>query len=85
MAFVGENGSGKSTLARMIAGVIEPTSGQIRVNGEELTFKDYQTRCKLIRMIFQDPNTSLNPRNQIGQILEGPLRRNTNMTPQERG
>ncbi|OOF29000.1 peptide ABC transporter ATP-binding protein [Salinivibrio sp. IB872] len=85
IAFVGENGSGKSTLARMIAGVIEPTSGQIRVNGEELTFKDYQTRCKLIRMIFQDPNTSLNPRNQIGQILEGPLRRNTNMTPQERG
>jgi len=35
-------------------------------------------------MIFQDPNTALNPRIQIGRILEGPLKRNTNMTPQER-
>ncbi|PMJ16007.1 peptide ABC transporter ATP-binding protein, partial [Vibrio splendidus] len=45
---------------------------------------DYSTRCKLIRMIFQDPNTSLNPRIQIGRILEGPLKRNTNMPPEAR-
>ncbi|MCZ8499190.1 ATP-binding cassette domain-containing protein [Vibrio lentus] len=63
---------GKSTLARMLAGMVEPTSGEIRVNGERLEHKDYPTRCKLIRMIFQDPNTSLNPRIQIGRILEGP-------------
>lgn len=84
LALIGENGSGKSTLAKMLAGVVEPSSGEIRVNGEVLQHNDYKTRCKLIRMIFQDPNTSLNPRTTIGQILEGPLKRNTNMTPQER-
>ncbi|MFC1503175.1 ATP-binding cassette domain-containing protein [Pseudomonadota bacterium] len=84
IAFMGENGSGKSTLAKMLAGVVEPTDGIIRVNGEVLEPKDFKTRCKLIRMIFQDPNTALNPRIQIGRILEGPLKRNTNMTPQER-
>lgn len=84
IALLGENGSGKSTLAKMLSGVVEPTSGIIRVNGDTLSSGDYQTRCKLIRMIFQDPNTSLNPRIQIGRILEGPLKRNTNMTPQAR-
>ncbi|NIY83829.1 peptide ABC transporter ATP-binding protein [Vibrio hepatarius] len=84
VGFIGQNGSGKSTLARMLAGVVEPTSGEIRVNGELLAHKDYSTRCKLIRMIFQDPNTSLNPRIQIGRILEGPLKRNTNMPPEAR-
>ncbi len=84
LALIGENRSGKSTLAKMLAGVVKPSDGQILVNGEELKYGDYLARCKLIRMIFQDPNTSLNPQNQIGQILESPLKRNTNMTPIER-
>lgn len=84
LGFIGKNGSGKSTLARMLAGAIEPSCGDIFVNGEKLSHGDYATRCKLIRMIFQDPNTSLNPRLQIGHILEGPLKRNTNMSPEAR-
>ncbi|WP_282177516.1 ATP-binding cassette domain-containing protein [Vibrio nereis] len=84
IGFIGQNGSGKSTLARMLAGVVEPSAGEIRVNGELLAHKDYATRCKLIRMIFQDPNTSLNPRIQIGNILEGPLKRNTDMPMEAR-
>ncbi len=74
----------ENLLARMLAGMVAPTGGEIRVNGELLEHKDYSTRCKLIRMIFQDPNTSLNPRLQIGTILEGPLKRNTSMTPEAR-
>ncbi|RXJ73660.1 peptide ABC transporter ATP-binding protein [Veronia nyctiphanis] len=84
LALIGENGSGKSTLAKMLAGVVEPTAGVIRVNGERLKPHDFSNRCKLIRMIFQDPNTSLNPRLQVGQILNSPLERNTNMTGSER-
>lgn len=84
LALMGENGSGKSTLAKMLAGVVIPSGGEILVNGKMLHPKDYNTRCKLIRMIFQDPNTSLNPCNQVGQILERPLKLNTDMTPQER-
>lgn len=84
LGFIGQNGSGKSTVAKMLAGAIQPTSGTIKVNGEILQHKDYSTRCKLIRVIFQDPNTSLNPRIQIGRILEGPLIRNTGMPPEAR-
>ncbi|MBD1576712.1 MULTISPECIES: peptide ABC transporter ATP-binding protein [Vibrio] len=84
VGIIGQNGSGKSTLAKMLAGVIKPSHGKIFVNGEQLFNKDYSTRCKLIRMIFQDPNSSLNPRIQIGRILEEPLKRNTQMSPEAR-
>lgn len=84
LAIVGEAGSGKSTLAKILAGAVAPTSGEIHINGELMRHGDYQTRCKLLRMIFQDPNSSLNPKLRVGRILETPLRLNTELTPQER-
>jgi len=84
LALVGETGSGKSTLAKILAGVVPPTSGEIEVNGELIAFEATQKRCKLIRMIFQDPNSSLNPQLRVGRILEAPLRLNTDLTEEER-
>ncbi len=70
LAIIGENGSGKSTLAKMLAGMIEPTSGELLIDDHPLHFGDYSFRSQRIRMIFQDPSTSLNPRQRISQILD---------------
>ncbi|MBK5142378.1 peptide ABC transporter ATP-binding protein SapF [Budviciaceae bacterium BWR-B9] len=79
MAIIGENGSGKSTLAKMISGMIKPTSGEMMIGDHKLEFGDYGYRSQHIRMIFQDPNTSFNPRQRIGQLLDIPLKLNTNL------
>ncbi len=84
IALVGEAGSGKSTLAKVLAGVTQASAGEIRVDGQVMDEGNYQQRCKLIRMIFQDPNSSLNPRLRIGRILEGPLILNSRLSPLER-
>ncbi|RXK32774.1 peptide ABC transporter ATP-binding protein [Arsenophonus endosymbiont of Bemisia tabaci Asia II 3] len=84
LAIIGANGSGKSTLARMLSGVIEPSGGEIFINGHQLNFGDYSYRSQRIRMIFQDPSTSLTPRQRIGQILEIPLILNTSLSVHER-
>lgn len=70
---VGETGCGKSTLGRTLLRLMEPTSGSILYNGQDITnipqsvFRSYRQR---LQMIFQDPYTSLNPRKSIGKILE---------------
>jgi len=84
LAVIGENGSGKSTLAKMLAGMIKPTSGEILINDTPLKFGDYNYRSQNIRMIFQNPNTSFNPRQRIGQILETPLKLHTHLDAHER-
>ena len=72
LAIIGENGSGKSTLAKMLAGMIEPTSGELLIDDHPLHFGDYSFRSQRIRMIFQDPMTSLDPTMTIGrQLTEG--------------
>lgn len=82
LAIIGENGSGKSTLAKMLAGMIEPTSGELLIDDHPLHYGDYSFRSQRIRMIFQDPSTSLNPRQRISQILDFPLRLNTDLEPE---
>lgn len=79
LAIIGENGSGKSTLAKMLVGMIEPTTGELLIDDHPLTFGDYTYRSQHIRMIFQDPTTSLNPRQRVSQILDFPLRLNTDL------
>ena len=73
LGIVGESGCGKSTLARMLVGLIEPTTGQIEIEGKPLDNADPSAFGKLIQYVFQDPVSSLNPRKTIRQIMEAPL------------
>ena len=73
---VGESGSGKTTTGRCILRLVEPTSGQVRFEGEDvLAFDPDRLRAARRRMqiVFQDPYGSLNPRLRVGTIVEEPL------------
>ena len=70
----GESGSGKSTIARMIMGLAKPTSGEIRLDGYNIT-GETGTRAygRKVQMVFQNPGSSLNPRRTVGQSIGVPL------------
>jgi peptide/nickel transport system ATP-binding protein len=77
LGIVGESGSGKSTVARCIARLIEPTSGRIKLDGEDesprgaTALRGFRRR---VQIVFQDPYRSLNPRRTVGDaIIEGPM------------
>ncbi|UWQ22016.1 ABC transporter ATP-binding protein [Jannaschia sp. W003] len=76
-ALVGESGSGKSTIGKMIVGLLNPTEGEIRIEGVNLfteTDRDKVERVRSdIQMIFQDPYASLNPRWRVGRIINEPV------------
>ena len=77
LGLVGESGCGKTTVGRCILRLEEPTGGNIRFGGEDITHlgqKDLSRFRKRIQVIFQDPYSSLNPRMKIGHILGEPLR-----------
>ncbi|UOD49520.1 ABC transporter ATP-binding protein [Orrella daihaiensis] len=77
VGLVGESGCGKSTLGRMVAGIYEPTQGQILYQGMDLQGLSRTQRMGAnldIQMIFQDPMASLNPRMRVREIVgEAPL------------
>lgn len=75
LGIVGESGCGKSTLARMLVGLLDPTEGVIEIEGEALDTADPARFGRLIQYVFQDPNSSLNPRKTIRQVMEAPLKR----------
>lgn len=74
---VGESGSGKSTLARIAVGLDRASSGKVLLDGTPVPAADRKTRLaqqRAIQIVFQDPKESLNPRQQIGDIIAEGIR-----------
>jgi peptide/nickel transport system ATP-binding protein len=76
LGLVGESGCGKSTLALSILGLQTPTSGRVIIDGHEVgsAGRDRKARARITQMVFQDPYSSLNPRQTVRTTLETPLR-----------
>ncbi|MBL1117388.1 ATP-binding cassette domain-containing protein [Streptomyces sp. 110] len=73
---VGESGCGKSTTGRLLTRLLEPTSGTITYRGRDITRAGRKELAPIrseIQMIFQDPYSSLNPRQTVGTIISGPM------------
>jgi peptide/nickel transport system ATP-binding protein len=76
LGLVGESGCGKSTTGRLITRLLEPTGGKITYRGQDITHASRKELAPVrseIQMIFQDPYSSLNPRQTVGSIIGGPM------------
>ena len=86
VALVGESGSGKSTLGRMILGLEEPTDGVVKLAGVPMQATVQRRPAAVqrrLQIVFQNPNSSLDPRMRVGDIIAEPLREHRTGTPAE--
>ncbi len=79
LAIVGESGSGKTTVARMIVGLETVTAGTVEINGQDRSaaprsLKERRSRAREVQYVFQDPYSSLNGRQRIGEVIASNLR-----------
>jgi ABC-type microcin C transport system duplicated ATPase subunit YejF len=77
VGLVGESGAGKTTLVRMLLGLAAPTHGQVLFDGIPLVLRDRAQMRRFrrsVQTVFQDPYSSLDPRQRVGRIVAEPLR-----------
>jgi oligopeptide transport system ATP-binding protein len=89
LAIVGESGSGKTTVAKMIVGLERPTGGTIRACGQDRSTparstRDRRRRGREVQIVFQDPYTSLDPRQTMEEAIDEVLRMHQGWPPKRR-